>query len=140
MSVKSLQETVRDLINADAALSSGGCVAIAESSMTLEDDLAKAVNTLKGVALVVTTPDIRLNGCAENFIPCDATLAVRCVEIPALRKSRGESALTALEAAERVAVLLNGPDYNFVSISETLENRQGYLVATATFNTTLTLS
>ena len=134
MTIREAQQAVADIINADETIAAGGGKAFVENSMTLDNDLATQINTLKGVAIVVVTPALDRSGVSSGAIPCDTRLDVKCMEMPALRRTRGAGALSALDIAERVATLLDGEKYNFASIRETIDRQSGILTATATFN------
>lgn len=134
MAIREAQQAVADIINADETIADGGGKAFIENSMTLDNDLATQINTLKGVAIVVVTPALERSGVTSGAIPCDTRLEVKCMELPALRRTRGVGALSALDIAEYVATLLDGEKYNFASIRETIDRQTGILTATAMFN------
>ena len=136
MAIREAQQAVADIINADETIAAGGGKAFIENSMTLDNDLATQINTLKGVAIVVVTPALDRSGVSSGAIPCDTRLDVKCMEMPALRhtRTRRAGALSALDIAERVATLLDGEKYNFATIRETIDRQSGILTATATFN------
>jgi len=139
MKIREFQEYVKDRLNDVEALVQGGCKAIAESQLNVMNEVSKRIQTIKGIAVVVTTPDMKRNGCAKDCLPVDSLLAIRCIEIPALNRGRS-GAITALDAAEIVAHALDGDNIGFVDIQQRIDERSGTITATANFNVCINLT
>lgn len=139
MKIREFQEYVKDRLNAVEALVQGGCKAIAEAQLDVMSEVDTHLQTAAGIAVVVTTPDMKRNGCAKDGIPVDSLVAVRCIEIPALNRERS-GAITALDAAEIVAHALDGDNIGFVDIQQRVDERRGTITATASFNVCFSLS
>lgn len=138
MTIMEFQQNVADALNIVDALVQGGCRAIAENALTVIHDVDYQLQQAAGVALVVTTPDLTRNGCAKDTIPNDAKLIIRCVELPSVNREQ-PGHLTALDAAEIVAKALDGDQFNYSDIRQTIDTRTGTLTASVTFNTTINL-
>ena len=138
MKIREFQHKLAESLNSYEELVQGGCKALAEDSLSVMNDVKTQLQTAGGVAIVVTTPRLTRNGCAAGDIPTDTRLAIRCIETPALnRENPGH--LTALDAAELVAQALDGEQFNFAEISQTVDQRTGTLTAEVIFNTTIHL-
>lgn len=138
MKIREFQHKLAESLNSYEELVQGGCKALAEDSLSVMNDVKTQLQTAGGVAIVVTTPKLSRNGCAAGVIPADTRLAIRCIELPALnRENPGH--LTALDAAELVAQALDGEQFNFAEIAQTVDQRTGTLTAEVIFNTTIHL-
>lgn len=136
MTILEFQEKVATRLNGVEELVNGGCKAVAEDALDVAAAVREQLEQMGGVAVVVTTPRLERNGCAENLIPCAAALDIRCVERPALNRE-SPSHITALDAARIVARELDGHLYNFRSIDQRVDERTGRLSATASFETVI---
>ena len=138
MKIREFQHKLAEALNSYEELVQGGCKALAEDSLSVMNEVKTQLQTACGVAIVVTTPKLVRNGCAAGFIPADTRLAIRCIELPALnRETPGH--LTALDAAELVAQALDGEQFNFAELAQTVDQRTGTLTAEVIFNTTIHL-
>ena len=138
MKIREFQHKLAESLNSYEELVQGGCKAFAEDTLSVMNDVKTQLQTACGVAIVVTTPKMARNGCAAGVIPADTRLAIRCIETPALnRENPGH--LTALDAAELVAQALDGEQFNFAEIAQTVDQRTGTLTAEVIFNTTIHL-
>ena len=136
MTILEFQEKVAERLNNVEELVKGGAKAICEDALDVAAAVREQLEQMGGVAIVVTTPRLDRNGCAEGLIPCAASLDIRCVERPALNRE-SESHITALDAARLVARELDGALYNFRSIDQRVDERTGRLSATASFETVI---
>ena len=136
MTILEFQEKVAERLNNVEELVKGGCKAICEDALDVTAAVREQLEQMGGVAIVVTTPRLDRNGCAEGLIPCAASLDIRCVERPALNRE-SESHITALDAARLVARELDGALYNFRSIDQRVDEARGRLSATASFETVI---
>lgn len=137
MKISELQDYVKDRLNKVEALVQGGCKAFAEDTRSVYDESNQWISGGK-VALVVVTPDMTRNGIAEDGIPMETKLMVRCVEMAPVASS--SHAMRALDAAEIVGHELDGPVFNWESVRQTADERTKTITATATFNVTIHLS
>lgn len=137
MKIRELQDYVKDRLNAVEALVQGGCKAFAEDTRSVYDESNQWISGGK-VALVVVTPDMTRNGIAEDGIPMDTKLLVRCVEMAPVASA--SNAIRALDAAEIVGHELDGSVFNWESVRQTADERTKTITATATFNITIHLS
>jgi len=136
MTILEFQEKVAERLNNVEELVKGGAKAICEDALDVAAAVREQLEQMGGVAVVVTTPRLDRNGCAEGLIPCAASLDIRCVERPALNRE-SESHITALDAARLVARELDGALYNFRSIDQRVDEARGRLSATASFETVI---
>lgn len=136
MTILEFQEKVAERLNNVEELVKGGAKAICEDALDVAAAVREQLEQMGGVAIVVTTPRLDRNGCAEGLIPCAASLDIRCVERPALNRE-SESHITALDAARLVARELDGALYNFRSIDQRVDEARGRLAATASFETVI---
>ena len=136
MTILEFQEKVAERLNNVEELVKGGAKAICEDALDVAAAVREQLEQMGGVAIVVTTPRLDRNGCAEGLIPCAASLDIRCVERPALNRE-SESHITALDAARLVARELDGALYNFRSIDQRVDEARGRLSATASFETVI---
>lgn len=141
MTLLQKQLEISEKLNADEYLRLGGCMAMAEDSLTISGDLKKQLQIVKGVAIVVMTPGARpIGGAVPGYIPCQIeALTVSCLENPTLNRAR-PGAMTALAASERVTAILNSPTFGFVSLGQTSDAFTGTLASNAIFTTTIMLS
>lgn len=139
MKIKEFQQQIADALNGVESLIQGGCKAIAEDSLSVIADVEQQLQQAAGVAVVVTTPGLTRNGCAAGSIPCEARLAVKCIEIPALNRAQ-PGRLTALDAAEIVARILDGGRLNFTAMNQTADDHAGVLTVSIEFNTTIIIN
>jgi len=139
MKIREFQEYVKDRLNAVESLVQGGCKAIAEDTLDVATEIETQLQTAAGVAIVVTTPNFKRNGCAAGGISVDTLLAVKCVEqVATNREAQGH--LTALDAGEIVMHELDGNNIGFVDIAQTADQRAGTVIATVNFNVAINLS
>ena len=137
MTISELQNYVKCRLNKVEALVQGGCKAFAEDTRSVYDESNQWISGGK-VALVVVTPDMTRNGVAEDGVPMDTKLLVRCVEMAPVASS--SHVMRALDAAELVGHELDGSTFNLESIRQTFDERQKVITATATFNVTVHLT
>ena len=137
MTILELQEYVKCRLNKVEALVQGGCKAFAEDTRSIYDESNQLISGGK-VALVVVTPDMTRNGIAEDGIPMETKLMIRCVERAPLAAS--SHVIRALDAAELVGHELDGSTFNLESIRQTADERTKTITATATFNVTVHLT
>lgn len=139
MRIKEFQDYLKDRLNEVEALIQGGCKAVASNNLDILNETQIQLFKTSGVCIVVTTPDIKRNGCAKDAIPCDTQLVIKCMEIPVTnRKIAGH--LTALDAAEIVAHTLDGETIEFSDIRETVERQTGTIIASVTFSACIYLT
>lgn len=137
MNIRELQEYLKDRLNKVESLVQGGCKAFAEDTRSVYDESNQWISGGK-VALVVVTPDMTRNGIAEDGIPMETKLLVRCVEMAPVASS--SHVMRALDAAELVGHELDGSTFNLESIRQTADERSKTITATATFNVTVHLT
>lgn len=137
MTIRELQEKVRDALNGVAELAAGGCKAFAEDVRATYDESEPWISAGK-VAVVVVTPRMARNGVTQGGIPADTRLLVRCVEKAPLARVQG--VIRALDAAEIVMHALDGPQFCWIETDQTADKKAGVITATATFETTIKLS
>lgn len=138
---RELQQAIADILNQDEYLKLYGVTAVAEdrldSSMLVDEALAQV-----GICATVMTLTLDYMGQTDaGGIAAEVPeLTIGVLESPANRERAG--ACTALDAAIRIADLLHSPTLRFKSIRQALEvgERGGLLVATATFQTSLSIS
>ena len=118
MTLKQLQLEIAKALNADEALMQGGCKAFAEDTHDVVQEVAAQLQQAGGVALVVLTPSAERNGHSPKGLPARIDgLAVAAVEIPALNRL-DPSRMTALQAAQRAAHLLDGRTLEWRSLRQ----------------------
>lgn len=141
MTLQLFQTALAEKLNANDALRASGCEAVAEDALDVDAKVAEQLQVLNGVAMIVMTPKINvIGGGTENGIPVEIPeLMISCAEIPALNRERPE-AITALQAAERVALLFDSPQIKFKSITQMVDENLGLLTANVIFSTTMYLS
>lgn len=140
MTLFEYQQSIADSLNADETLLQGGCEALAEDSLELLFRVACCVNEQGGVALVVTTPEAeRLGDDEAGAIAVEIpALEIVCVEKPGVNRTR-DNAMTALQAAQRAAIVLDSPELHFLRIRQESDENAGTLSAIVTFQTSATL-
>ena len=133
MKIRELQQKIADALNGVEELVQGGCKAFAEDSMTVSNDIAQQLTAKAGIAICIVTPTVAKNGCAQDGIAAEFALAIQCSEKPELnRKKPGH--MTALDAAETVALALDGEQFSFIDIRQTADKETRAIIATANFN------
>lgn len=137
MKISELQDYVKRRLNKVEALVQGGCKAFAEDTRSVYDESRQWVSGGK-VALVAMTPDMTRNGIAEDGVPMETKLLVRCVEMAPVASS--SHVMRALDAAEIVGHELEGSVFNWESVRQTADERTKTITATATFNVTVHLT
>ena len=137
MKISELQDYVKCRLNKVEALVQGGCKAFAEDTRSVYDESNQWISGGK-VALVVVTPDMTRNGIAEDGVPMETKLLVRCVEMAPVASA--SNAMRALDAAELVGHALDGDQFEWKSIRQTADERTKTITATATFNVTVHLT
>ena len=140
MNLKELQLEIAEALNGDEALMQGGCRAFAEDSHDVEQEVETKLHESGGVALVVLTPQgERAGGTPGSEIHIDIPrLTVAAVEIPALNRL-DPAHLTALQAAQRAAFVLDAPGLEFLSFLQRAE-ADGTLTVDAVFQTQIELT
>ena len=137
MTISELQDYVKCRLNKVEALVQGGCKAFAEDTRIVYDESNQWISGGK-VALVVVTPDMTRNGIAEDGIPMDTKLLVRCIEMAPIAAS--SHVMRALDAAELVGHELDGSFLSWESVRQREDERTKTITATATFNVTVHLT
>lgn len=139
MNLKELQLEIAERLNADETLAQGGCRAFAEDSHDVVREVETKLHESGGVALVVLTPQgERAGGRPGSEIHIDLPrLTVAAVEIPALNRL-DPAHLTALQAAQRTAFVLDAPGIEFLSFSQRAAD--GTLTVDAVFQTQIELT
>ena len=133
MKIRELQQKIADALNGVEELVQGGCRAFAEDSMTVQNDISQQLTRKASVAICIVTPTATKNGAASGGIAAECAVAVQCSEKPELnRKKPGH--LTALDAAEIVALSLDGEQFSFVDIRQTGDQATRTVTASANFN------
>ena len=118
MTLKELQLKIAESLNADETLLRGGCRAFAEDTHNVVQEVATHLQQAGGVALVVLTPSAERNGFSKKGLPARLDgVAVSAVEVPALNRL-DPSRMTALQAAQRVAHLLDGRTLEWRSLRQ----------------------
>lgn len=118
MTLRQLQLQIAAILNGDEALLQGGCRAFAEDSHDVVQEVATHLQQAGGVALVVLTPSAERNGFSKKGLPARLDgVAVSAVEIPALNRL-DPSRMTALQAAQRAAHLLDGRTLEWRSLRQ----------------------
>lgn len=130
--------TIAKALNEVEELVQGGCKAIAEDTLSVIADVQTHLQQTAGIAIVVTTPNLTRNGCADGFIPAETKLALKILEVPATNRAQ-QGHITALDAGEIVASELDGEQMNFASINQSADVRTGVLTVTVEFNTTINI-
>ncbi len=140
MKIRDLQNQIADLLNDDETLIQRRCKAFAEDSLTVLNDVTQQLQLNKGVAIVVLTPKATGTGRTDNGgIELDCRVSIKCMEIRALNE-KAQSRMTSLQAAETIALLLDGEIFTFVDIVETIDHQRGVLVNTVNFDCSITLN
>ena len=140
MKIHEIQEKITEALNGDETLIQGRCKAFAEDSLTVLNDVTQQLQLNKGVAVVVLTPKATGAGrTADGGIKLDCRVSIKCMEIRALNE-KAQSRMTALQAAETIALGLDGEALSFVDIVESLDHQRGILANTVNFDCTITLN
>lgn len=139
MKIKELQQRIADALNGCEELVQGGCKAIVEDSQTVIDDVQRHTATVRGVAVVVTTPDFSRTGSNPEGLPVQVRVVINCIEIPELAR-KCASNLTALDAAELIAAQLDSSEINFVRITQSADTMSRSITAAAEFVTSAFLN
>lgn len=140
MKIHEIQEKITEALNGDETLIQGRCKAFAEDSLTVLNDVTQQLQLNKGVAIVVLTPKATGAGrTADGGIKLDCRVSIKCMEIRALNE-KAQSRMTSLQAAETIALGLDGEALSFVDIVESLDHQRGILANTVNFDCTITLN
>lgn len=134
MKIKELQEKIAEALNGVEELVQGGCKAFAENSMTVMNDIAQQLTGKGGVAICIVTPTVSKSGQRADGIAAEYALAIQCSEKPELNRKKGSTHLTALDAAELVALSLDGEQFSFVDIRQTGDEKTRTVTATVNLN------
>ena len=134
MKIRELQQKIADALNGVEELVQGGCKAFAEDSMTVQNDIHQQLAGKGGVAICIVTPTVSKSGQRMDGIAAEYALAIQCSEKPELNRKKGSSHLTALDAAEIVALCLDGDQFSFVDIRLTGDQATRTVTATVNFN------
>lgn len=131
MTLRRLQNIIRDELNVIEMLVQGGCKAFSEDDRTSYSESDQWVSGGK-VSLVVMTPDAERSGSGEGEgIAVGTSIIVQCIEIPQIAATA--NVIRALTAAQKVAHVLDGGALEFRSIQQRgSRDRQGNIVVTAT--------
>ncbi len=139
MTLKEVQLKIAERLNADETLLHGGCKAFAEDSHDVVQEVATHLHEAGGVALVVLTPSADREGFHPSGLPSRLDgLAVAAVEFPAVNRLDA-SRMTALQAAQRVAHLLDGRDLEWRSMRQEA-SPDGSLTVRTEFGATVILT
>ena len=139
MTLKELQLEIAERLNADETLLRGGCRAFAEDAHDVVQEVATHLQQAGGVALVVLTPSAERNGFSKKGLPARLDgVAVSAVEFPALNRL-DPSRMTALQAAQRAAHLLDGRTLEWRSLRQDAGGA-GTLTARAEFGISVILT
>ena len=140
MKIHEIQEKIAEALNGAEELVQGRCKAFAGDSLTVLNDVTQQLQLNKGVAVVVLTPKATGTGRTDNGgIELDCRVSIKCMEIRALNE-KAQSRMTSLQAAETIALLLDGEIFTFVDIVETIDHQRGVLVNTVNFDCSITLN
>ena len=137
MNERKLQEQIVEELNASAELAAGGAKAFIENRLDLVDVVSD--HLLKGVALVVVTPDLTRNGCDERGIPAAGAVLVQCEEIRTHNQQTSGN-FTALDAAGIVRHILERPGFQWRSSAQRVDAAAGRIIVTVTFDTSILLT
>lgn len=139
--LRDLQDEIAEACNADEYLVQGGCKAFAEDRQDALAEIAVQLETVGGIAIAVSTPDIKfLGGATPGNLPCEVNpLSIRATEAPALSREQPGN-ITALKAAEHIAHMFHQPGIAFLGIVQTADEQSCTVSATATFKTTIVLT
>lgn len=140
MRIRELQQRIADALNGLENLVQGGCKALAEDTLNIMTEVELQLAKAGGIAIVVTTPEFTRNGCAASGIQVETTLDVNCIEVVATNREEGSTNMTALDAAETVALSLGDGNIQFESISQTGDERSGIVTAKVRFKVCINLS
>ncbi len=139
MTIRELQNSIKDALNGVEELAQGGCRAFAEDTRTVYDESNQFISE-GGVAVVVVTPSLdRAGSGVDDGLPFEGEVVVRCVEKAALAAAAPDT-LRALDAAEIVAHRLDGETLEWRSIRQTADQRGEVFTATVTFGYAGTLT
>jgi len=141
MDLLEYQESFVARLDANKNLKQGGCKAMAEDSLAIDSDIKKQLLTLKGIALVVTTPTVtKIGASVPGWMPVEIPdLTISCLEMPAINRKRS-GAITALKAAQLIMAMFDGPKCSFITIQQGTDDTTGVKSANAIFKTTTMLS
>ena len=140
MTPRQIQQQIADALNADATLLQGGCRAFAEDALNVEQEAARQLHEAGGVALVVLTPaGERQGGPCGKGIKVETEITVSAAEITALNRLRPD-AMTALDAAIRAALLLDGRGLEFQRYAQSTEPEYGIVKTDAVFSAQVELT
>lgn len=136
-----LQNEIAVLINASEYLVQGGCEAFAEDKADTLTRLEIALWDRGGVAITVMTPVGRALGSkTETGIPLEIpAFMIQCQERPAAnREIPGH--ITALQAAQHIAVTLDQPAFRFVDFIQGGDSDTEVVTVQVVFRTSITLT
>jgi hypothetical protein len=140
MTLYGLQRQIAQVLNDDETLMQGGCEAFAEDSNTIGQDVARRLKEVAGVAIVVSTPSAEPAGRKEGEIQLDTAIEVAAAEIPALNRDPSGGKLTALQAAQRLIMILDGPSLEFTRLRQRFDEQVGVATTTCEFTTQVALT
>ena len=138
-SIHALQQQIADTLNADSVLVEGGVQALAENRLDIEGQIEAALAGVGIVATVVTPDVVRIGDLAEGPVGEVEELVVSIAEAAAVNRER-PGAITALDAAVRVASLLHTASTSLKTIRQNYEEQRGLVVCNVAFATTLPIS
>ena len=134
MTIRELQESVKEILSANEELLHGGCEVFCEDTRTVYDESKQCIQEGK-VAIVVVTPNLERSGSgvpAGEGLPFEGEITIRCMENPPVAAAQ-ESTMRALDAAEIVAQVLDSEVLEWRSIRQTSDRREAIFTATVTF-------
>jgi hypothetical protein len=137
MNERKLQEQIVEELNASAKLAAGGAKAFVEDQLALIDLVSD--HLVKGVALVVVTPDMTRSGSSADGIPATGPVLVQCKEIR-VHNAETPGNLTALQAGRIVRHLLDRPGLHWRTTSQRGDPAAGRIIVTVTFDTGIMLT
>lgn len=140
MRIEELQNDIKTILASDEHLAAA-CSIVCSDALDVVNAIEQALAKSSGLLVLVNAPEIERDGCAKCGIPCRASVTVDAIEMPAMRhlRDKANAIRTAMDAALRVAFLLDGPRYNFVSVRPMVDEKDATLTARATFNTSWTI-
>lgn len=136
---QSVQQTVVDLILADAWLQQHKVAALAENRLDIEAEVEKALAEV-GICATVLTPEIDYMGDTEDGLPAGEikALIVSVAESPANREQA--EACTGLDAALRIAQIVHSSTCQLSTIRQTADEKRGLLITNVTFSTSMIIA
>lgn len=135
MTIRELQESLKEILSGVESLIQGGCEIFCEDTREVYNYSDQCIQGGK-VAVVVVTPNLERSGSGvpqEDGLPFEGELLVRCVERPPIAEAQGD-VMRALDAAEIVSHTLDSETIEWRAIRQHVDERKGVFVATAHFD------